>query len=983
MRWPKFGRDDRRSDIAADRSGAQAAPASSSAAPESPTTERAWTTLPAIAPTWGERTPLIAPPPADRPALTHPLRPAAQATPAEGAPEPGRIHGLAAVRPARVITPPEPKAELPSYFDEQPPLRHAAAKVIVEHAQLTRATDDYVGEPLAPPPPRAPAQAVVVPRSAPMPSPPAEAATDAGARFQEALANLHKSGHPRYEPGVGAVPTPGAQEPGFPPPPPSRPDPSAEARTEAGARFQEALANLPNSGLPRYESGGASQDEPPAEPAPTPESASAGPPPLRHKRSLAESRRLGLGAPMPGVPAPGEPTPDAAPEPTPPAVDPGEAQRLQSLLDAMDATKRAAEAAQAAAAEAPAPAPPAPLSPAPVPEPPTDSDDGGGGAAVRAPLQPRAPGRPIVDPSTRPTASAAPLIFRSVPRRSDPGPATPTQPTQRAVITRPPAQLAAALRASHGIDVADVAVRRDTEVEREAAQRKARAFTRGATVHLPESAGALDDRRTLGLLAHELVHAAQQRRLGSNLPLEHSPEGRALEAEALDAERTHGGTPASLTSDEPLRHAPPPVTAGWVEDRLTQHALPYIAPTNLPWAETSGEALTIKAWAQLVAEEVREHGGLGSGGGGAAGSKADTIGQTGATTEQDYKNIVLDQVNKERAIQGLPVLTSLTADYDTWAHNEWVRVDNLKKEKAQHEKAAQEAVETETEAKKKLHLAKQATDTEAEKKAETVDQAVKKANELKDIAWTPKGGFQKSDGSSAKAQVAAALAAFAASDDGSHEEDVAATATAGIEIKKPGTAPTDPLAGVKLSAVEQWEIKRDTNQFKIDVGDAKGMQTPEDFIAYVLNRTNRERAERSLPPINRLPGDYETQLSQQFAVIMAAALAAEQKKAEEADRVAAAIELKKQAHLAKAQEQAHEAERSAQAVAVEPTTITAPAQAGTETAASAAQAAVLPHELDSTHLEELTQRIYDRLRSRLRTELLVDRERAGLLTDFR
>jgi hypothetical protein len=39
--------------------------------------------------------------------------------------------------------------------------------------------------------------------------------------------------------------------------------------------------------------------------------------------------------------------------------------------------------------------------------------------------------------------------------------------------------------------------------------------------------------------------------------------------------------------------------------------------------------------------------------------------------------------------------------------------------------------------------------------------------------------------------------------------------------------------------------------------------------------------------------------------------------------------------------------------------------------------------LDETDLDELALRLYDRLRSRLRRELLVDRERAGLLTDFR
>jgi len=34
-------------------------------------------------------------------------------------------------------------------------------------------------------------------------------------------------------------------------------------------------------------------------------------------------------------------------------------------------------------------------------------------------------------------------------------------------------------------------------------------------------------------------------------------------------------------------------------------------------------------------------------------------------------------------------------------------------------------------------------------------------------------------------------------------------------------------------------------------------------------------------------------------------------------------------------------------------------------------------------LDELAVRMYDRLRTRLRQELLVDRERAGMLSDFR
>jgi hypothetical protein len=40
-------------------------------------------------------------------------------------------------------------------------------------------------------------------------------------------------------------------------------------------------------------------------------------------------------------------------------------------------------------------------------------------------------------------------------------------------------------------------------------------------------------------------------------------------------------------------------------------------------------------------------------------------------------------------------------------------------------------------------------------------------------------------------------------------------------------------------------------------------------------------------------------------------------------------------------------------------------------------------EPDDIDLDELGHRIYDRIRSRLRLELLLDRERAGLLSDFR
>ena len=162
---------------------------------------------------------------------------------------------------------------------------------------------------------------------------------------------------------------------------------------------------------------------------------------------------------------------------------------------------------------------------------PLGEEPGDGGIAApdqpREPLRAPAPVRPLTDGTVRPTASATPLRFRATPRpvevfvAADPAP----RALQQAVITRPPAELAQALRSSHGVDVADVEVRRDSAVATEASARRARAFTRGATVHLPESAGPLTAPQVRGLLAHELVHAAQQRRFGSSLPAEHTPEG--------------------------------------------------------------------------------------------------------------------------------------------------------------------------------------------------------------------------------------------------------------------------------------------------------------------------------------------------------------------------------------------------------------------------------------------------------------------------
>ncbi len=69
-----------------------------------------------------------------------------------------------------------------------------------------------------------------------------------------------------------------------------------------------------------------------------------------------------------------------------------------------------------------------------------------------------------------------------------------------------------------------------------AADLDANAFTSGDTIVMPSSHGPLDRGRGQALLAHELVHVGQQRRLGASLPSEDSSAGQQLEREAQSAE---------------------------------------------------------------------------------------------------------------------------------------------------------------------------------------------------------------------------------------------------------------------------------------------------------------------------------------------------------------------------------------------------------------------------------------------------------------
>ncbi len=568
MRWPF-----RRGDRGRDAHGAPTVPPSALPATQP---DRGWAALAPITPTWSRRSPLTSGAEPIRPATLQPRAiPPSRSVPA-GAPEPGRVIGLAAVI-APLPAPVEAPAPLPEYFHRQPPLRHATARPIVEHAPLTQASPEWVGEPVAaaaPPPPPPPQQSLFPGPQPVRPDPQVEAMTEAGARFREALANLHKRGAPDYVPGQG--------DDMAPPPPP--PPPATQAPAPAA-------------------------DQPPR-PAPGSQR------PMTYRRnSLAESRRLGLGAPLregqdgdeqplthPPAARPAEPAPAATAQPpaTPPTATPPPeppagpvAQQPPSAPTPPPAATPPPEPPARPVAQQPPPGPAIPPATAPAPrhaaaddstgDAGRDGPDGGGGEARgRTPIRPVPTVRPMASGATRPTASVAPLVFRAAVRPVDAPP--PEQKIvrvpERAVVTRAPAELAQALRTSHGVDVADVPVRRDPDAGSEARQRKARAFTRGATVYLPDDADPATSPAARGLLAHELVHAAQQRRLGGALPAEDSVEGRALEAEAVAAERLYSNV-VDLAPETLLVHAPPPVTADWVEDRIVQHA-PVEAPPQLP-----------------------------------------------------------------------------------------------------------------------------------------------------------------------------------------------------------------------------------------------------------------------------------------------------------------------------------------------------------------------------------------------------------------
>lgn len=875
--------------------GAQASPAPPAPVPDAdpaarplPASRPAWVALPPMAQSWSVHPPLTSVPQAMATARPITYRPPRETS--EGRPEPGRVVGLASVLPQSApATGPMAPAAIPAQYRTEPPLRHAPTRPLVDHAPLTQAVDAYVGEPVAPTPvaPAPPAPTFFPTQAPPRTESTVRAVTDAGTAFQEALANLATSGHARYVEGGQTEPSPAPAKPAAqglqaPVSPAPRIDPHEERRRDTPA--------------------------------------------LTHRRNtLAQSRRLGLGAPIDSMPVPGEqaplgetpthrsvdPTPStgpAEPPPTPVAAERPNAPAASGQIDSADATVSGtgrSEPGQHRSADG-------------------GTDDFGVPPRI-SPLAPPILVRPISDPTVRPVLRTAPLVYRATARPQ----LAPVEPRviERAVITRAPQDLVQALRASHGIDVRDVEVRRDTAAGSEASRRGARAFTRGATVHLPESAGEVGATATRALLAHELVHAAQQRRLGGALPAEHTVEGRALEAEAVAAELSYGGSP-ELTSEDPLRHAPANVSASWVEGRITQHALDRSPPPS-PLILSDPQIYEVKYAAEEVVREAIQTGQLsGSGGGYSGGSGAQDgthgVGIGGAQSEAQFDQQMLMAINIQRTHQGLGRIAS---------------IDDLS------------SVDREV-----MHRQYTAADAANDRQ--------RMQTELRhDLGLPPLGHTGTNSAATPGAPVVL-------------PEHVADAALAGpSQSHARGAVPA--AAGSSAAAAASMRPAGRGGREPQGVGIG-GARTRDEFDAQMLMAINAQQGPhgRHYSLISELPSNDRILLDRQWTAQYA-----------QYEQDVASY------HFTQAmQEQAasHQTETSpahaAPAASTARMASAAIAVRGHGTSA-AVPATLRPNgqtetPVESLDLTKLSVQMYSRLRSQMRTELLVDRERAGLLTDF-
>ncbi len=121
-----------------------------------------------------------------------------------------------------------------------------------------------------------------------------------------------------------------------------------------------------------------------------------------------------------------------------------------------------------------------------------------------------------------------------------------------------PGVVSAAMRDILGVDVGDRLVHRGPAASAQAEALGAKAFTRDGEVYISDDVGPLDQSRGRATLAHELTHAAQQKIHGTP-PDEGSVAGQMMEAHARRVEQYVRGDASAKAPSPALLHAQPQV----------------------------------------------------------------------------------------------------------------------------------------------------------------------------------------------------------------------------------------------------------------------------------------------------------------------------------------------------------------------------------------------------------------------------------------
>ncbi|MGZ7087225.1 MAG: eCIS core domain-containing protein, partial [Ilumatobacteraceae bacterium] len=153
-----------------------------------------------------------------------------------------------------------------------------------------------------------------------------------------------------------------------------------------------------------------------------------------------------------------------------------------------------------------------------------------------------------------------------------------------------PGDVRSTMRDVLGIDVGDRLVHRGPAVSAEAKAMGAQAFTRDGEVHIADEVGPLDTSSGRATLAHELTHAAQQIAHGT-LPDESSMAGKMMEAHAQRVEQYVRGDASATKPSPELLHARPQASGDSGETDVsssTQKMMRELIDTGLARSDGQG-----------------------------------------------------------------------------------------------------------------------------------------------------------------------------------------------------------------------------------------------------------------------------------------------------------------------------------------------------------------------------------------------------------